>query len=70
MNDPQAIEEVDLLIAGAGIGGSVAAKFAAMGGLDVLLIEKCKTPRHKPCSGIQFPYFERAKSAVTRCAFH
>jgi len=55
----QDIEEVDLFIAGGGIGGSVAARFAAMGGLDVLFIEKCKTPRHKPCSGIQFPYFER-----------
>lgn len=53
------MEQVDLFIAGGGIGGSVAAKFAAMGGLDVLFIEKCKTPRHKPCSGIQFPYFER-----------
>ena len=53
------IESVDLFIVGAGIGGSVAARFAAMGGLDVLFIERCKTPRHKPCSGIQLPYFER-----------
>jgi flavin-dependent dehydrogenase len=55
----QAIEDVDLFIAGGGIGGSVAAKFAAMGGLEVVFIERYKTPRHKPCSGIQFPYFER-----------
>jgi flavin-dependent dehydrogenase len=53
------VEEVDLFIAGGGIGGSLTAKFAAMGGLDVLFVERCKTPRHKPCSGIQFPYFER-----------
>jgi flavin-dependent dehydrogenase len=53
------VEEVDLFIAGGGIGGSVTAKFAAMGGLDVLFVERCETPRHKPCSGIQFPYFER-----------
>jgi flavin-dependent dehydrogenase len=53
------LEALDLFVAGGGIGGSVAARFAAKGGLDVLFIERCKTPRHKPCSGIQFPYFER-----------
>jgi len=53
------MERVDLFIAGGGIGGSVAAKFAAAGGLRTLFVEKCKTPRPKPCSGIQFPYFER-----------
>lgn len=52
-------KRTDVFIAGGGIGGSVAAKFAAMSGLDVLFVERCKTPRHKPCSGIQFPYFER-----------
>jgi flavin-dependent dehydrogenase len=53
------MESYDLFIAGGGIGGSSAAKFAARAGLRVLFVEKCKTPRHKPCSGIQFPYFER-----------
>jgi len=49
----------DVFIAGGGIGGSVAAKFAAKGGLKTLFVEKCKTPRTKPCSGIQFKYLER-----------
>ncbi|NMC07247.1 MAG: NAD(P)/FAD-dependent oxidoreductase [Candidatus Lokiarchaeota archaeon] len=49
----------DLLIVGGGIAGSVAAKFAARAGLNTLFIEKEKTPRNKPCSGIQFPYFEK-----------
>jgi len=53
------MESYDVFIAGGGIGGSVAAKFAARGGLKTFFIEKCKTPRTKPCSGIQFKYFEK-----------
>ena len=49
----------DVIVVGGGIAGSVAAKYAAQGGLRTLLVEKDKTPRDKPCSGIQFPYFER-----------
>lgn len=41
------------------MSGSAVARFAAQGGLKVLFVEKCKTPRPKPCSGIQFPYFEK-----------
>ena len=51
--------EYDVFIAGGGIGGSVAAKFAAKGGLRTIFVERCKTPRTKPCSGIQFKYFEK-----------
>ncbi|MCG3227634.1 MAG: NAD(P)/FAD-dependent oxidoreductase [Candidatus Heimdallarchaeota archaeon] len=51
--------EYDLIVAGGGIAGSIAAKFAARGGLRTLLIERRKTPRNKPCSGIQFGYFEK-----------
>lgn len=51
--------DYDVIIAGGGIAGSVAAKFAAKAGLKTLLIEKYKTPRSKPCSGIQFGYFEK-----------
>jgi flavin-dependent dehydrogenase len=51
--------DYDILIVGGGIAGSVAAKFAAREGLNTLFIEKEKTPRDKPCSGIQFPYFEK-----------
>lgn len=53
------MKEYDVFIAGGGIAGSVAAKFASKGGLKTLLVEKHKTPRNKPCSGIQFPYFEK-----------
>ncbi len=53
------MREYDLFIAGGGVGGSTAAKFAARGGLKTLFVEKCKTPRKKPCSGIQFKYLER-----------
>ena len=49
----------DVFIAGGGMGGSAVARFAAQGGLDVLFVERCKTPRTKPCSGIQFSYFEK-----------
>lgn len=41
------------------MSGSCLAKFCARGGLNAVFIERYKTPRHKPCSGIQFPYFEK-----------
>jgi flavin-dependent dehydrogenase len=53
------VNEYDVLVVGGGVAGSIAARFAAKNGLKTLLIEKAKTPRNKPCSGIQFSYFER-----------
>lgn len=53
------MEEYDVVVAGGGIAGSVAARFAAKNGLKTLLLERYKTPRNKPCSGIQFRYLER-----------
>jgi flavin-dependent dehydrogenase len=53
------MSEYDVLIAGGGVAGPVAAKFCAMRGLRTLLVEKEKVPREKVCSGIQFPYFEK-----------
>jgi len=53
------VNEYDVLVVGGGVAGSIAAKLAARNGLKTLLIEKAKTPRKKPCSGIQFSYFER-----------
>jgi len=53
------MEEYDVVVAGGGIAGSVAARFAAKNGFKTLLIEKYKTPRNKSCSGIQFTYFEK-----------
>jgi len=53
------VELYDIFVAGGGMSGSAVARFAAQGGLKTLFIEKSKTPRTKPCSGIQFPYFEK-----------
>ena len=53
------MKEYDVFIAGGGIAGSIAAKYAAKGGLKALFVEKYKTPRMKSCSGIQFGYFEK-----------
>ena len=53
------MKEYDVFIAGGAVAGPVAAKFCAQSGLKTLLVEQFKTPREKPCSGIQFPYFEK-----------
>jgi len=53
------MKEYDVFIAGGAVAGPVAAKFCAKQGLKTLLIEKDRLPREKPCSGIQFPYFEK-----------
>jgi flavin-dependent dehydrogenase len=53
------MEKYDVVAVGGGIAGSVAARLAAENGLKSLLIERAKTPREKPCSGIQFMYFEK-----------
>jgi flavin-dependent dehydrogenase len=53
------MKEYDVVIAGGAVAGPVAAKFCAKQGLKALLVEKAKVPRAKPCSGIQFPYFEK-----------
>lgn len=51
----------DLIVVGAGPAGSSAARMAAKCGLDVLVIEKEKFPRYKPCGGA---LSERAVSAL------
>ena len=53
------MKEYDVFIAGGGFAGSIAAKFAAKGGLKTLFVERYKTPRMNSCSGIQFPYLEK-----------
>lgn len=42
----------DAVVIGAGPSGCVAAKVLAEKGYKVLLVEKCKMPRYKSCSGI------------------
>ena len=41
----------DVIIVGAGPAGSIAAKHLAAGKLNVLLLDKSKFPRNKPCGG-------------------
>ena len=53
------MEHYDVVSIGGGIAGSIAARLAAEAGLKSLLVERAKTPRDKPCSGIQFGYFEK-----------
>ncbi|MDD5095258.1 MAG: NAD(P)/FAD-dependent oxidoreductase [Dehalococcoidia bacterium] len=43
--------EFDVIVVGAGPGGSAAAKKCARNGLKVLLLERYKLPRHKVCAG-------------------
>jgi len=43
--------EYDLIIVGAGPGGSTAAKFAAEKGLKTIIFERAKVPGQKNCSG-------------------
>lgn len=55
----------DVAIVGAGPAGSTTAKFLAEKGLNIVLIDKCKFPRDKPCAGglpyrvlQRFPYIK------------
>ena len=41
----------DVVVVGAGPAGSTAAKFLSEKGIKVLLLDKCKFPRDKPCGG-------------------
>ena len=45
----------DVVVVGAGPGGSTAARHLARGGLDVLLLDRARFPRDKPCGGIATP---------------
>jgi len=53
------MESYDVVIVGGSIAGSVAGRYLADAGKRTLIVEVAKTPREKPCSGIQFGYFER-----------
>jgi len=43
--------DYDVIVVGAGPGGSTAARFCARSGLKTLLVEKERFPRYKPCGG-------------------
>ncbi len=45
--------ERDVIVVGAGPGGSTAASYLAKAGVDVLLLDKEKFPRDKPCADAQ-----------------
>ena len=47
MNGP----DFDVIVAGAGAGGAAAAWFLTRAGLRVLVVEKARLPRYKPCGG-------------------
>jgi flavin-dependent dehydrogenase len=47
--------KVDVIIVGSGPAGAAAAKALTGSGLDTLIMEKCRLPRDKICSGILFP---------------
>jgi flavin-dependent dehydrogenase len=44
--------DYDVIVVGGGPGGAAAALAAVEGGLNTLLLEKKKMPRHKPCAGL------------------
>jgi geranylgeranyl reductase family protein len=54
--------QCDVAIVGAGPAGATAARFLAKNGLKVILVEKDRIPREKPCGGMLTPrVFERFK---------
>src|SRR5437773_2560530 len=43
--------DIDVIVVGAGPGGSTAAREMAVRGASVLLLDRAKFPRDKPCGG-------------------
>ena len=47
--------DADVIVVGGGPGGAMAARGLARAGVKVLLLEKARFPRHKPCGGALSP---------------
>lgn len=62
-------ESCDVLIVGAGPAGSVAARFLAGAGLDVLLADRCVFPRRKACGDGFTPRTTRDMIALGHARF-
>lgn len=63
--------DADVIVAGAGPAGAVAARTLAARGIDTLLIDRAEFPRNKPCGGgvsiralRRFPWLEDAMSGI------
>ncbi len=63
--------DADVLVAGAGPAGAVAARTLAAAGVDVLLLDRATFPRNKPCGGGlsarvlgRFPWLEDAIAGI------
>jgi flavin-dependent dehydrogenase len=50
------VERADLIVVGAGPGGSATAYHAIRNGLDVLLLDRQEFPRDKPCGDALMPH--------------
>ena len=53
------MRQVDVIIVGASLAAAAAAKRLVDAGLETVILEKQKLPRHKICSGILSPRGER-----------
>jgi flavin-dependent dehydrogenase len=43
--------DAEVIVVGAGPAGATAARLLAAWGISVLLLERCRLPRYKPCGG-------------------
>ncbi len=69
---PPGASSCDVIVVGAGPAGSVAARTLALGGARVLVLERGRFPRNKPCGGgltyralRRFPWLEPALPRIT-----
>lgn len=63
--------DADVVVAGAGPAGAVAARTLALHGIDTLLVDRADFPRNKPCGGgvslralRRFPWLEEAMAGI------